>query len=247
MRDNKKFLEGLQELGIVLNDNQLEQFEKYYDLLIEWNRVMNLTAITEYDEVIVKHFLDSLSLVKCSEYLDIKDTSKKIKVLDMGTGAGFPGVPLKIAFPHLNVLLVDSLNKRINFLNEVIKTLELSDIEAIHARAEELGQKQEYRESYDLCVSRAVAKLYLLSEYCLPFVKKNGYFIPYKSGSIDEEISEAEYALGRLGARMENAISFVLPCSDMERQLVVIKKCHTTEKQYPRNSAKISKNPLIKK
>ena len=193
MRNNEIFLKGLNELNIQLTDHQLEQFELYYDLLIEWNSFMNLTAITDYDEVLVKHFLDSLVISKVWSPEDGK------RLLDMGTGAGFPGIPLKIVYPDMNIVLMDSLNKRIKFLNEVINKLNLQNIKAIHGRAEELGRNSEYREAFDICVSRAVAKLASLSEFCLPFVKKNGYFIPYKSGKIKEELEESKYAIQLLG------------------------------------------------
>lgn len=270
MRDNSKLVRGLKEWNIELSDQQLCQFEQYYDLLMEWNAVMNLTAITDYEEVLVKHFLDSLSFIKAlssekqlsfKEQLPVGEQSppgnqlpseKAIrirngkKLLDLGTGAGFPGIPLKIAFPDMEILLVDSLNKRIQFLNEVIKKLSLTGIEALHARAEELGRKEEYREQYDYCVSRAVARLASLSEYCIPFVKKEGYFISYKSGKVTEERKEAAYAIGMLGAKLVNTVTFNLPESDMERSLILIKKVKNTPKEYPRGGGKPSKKPLVK-
>lgn len=184
----EKFLKGLEELQIELSDNQIQQFIRYYEMLVEKNKVMNLTAITEFDEVIEKHFLDSLSLIK------VYDLKKEVSVMDMGTGAGFPGIPLKIAFSNLKVTLADSLNKRILFLQEVIEELGLKDIEALHARAEELGKNKEYREKFDLVVSRAVANLSSLEEYCVPFVKIGGNFISYKSGEIEEEVANAKNA-----------------------------------------------------
>lgn len=262
MRDNRRFLNGLEELNVELNQIQLDQFEKYYDLLMKWNAVMNLTAITDYDEVITKHFLDSLSIVKVKENvsretlnrnMSVNSLEKKIvpnfnsviKLLDLGTGAGFPGIPLKIAFPQLHVTLMDSLNKRINFLNEVISQLSLKNIYAIHGRAEELGRKDEFREQYDVCVSRAVARLVSLSEYCLPFVKKGGYFIPYKSVKSEEELEEANYAIGQLGGTYQGKIDFLLPESDAERSLFLIKKCKETQKKYPRAGGKPLNKPLL--
>ena len=184
-----KFDRQLKEIGIELTELKKGQFQQYYDLLIEWNKVMNLTGITEYEEVNEKHFLDSLALVKAF------DPEKATRLIDVGTGAGFPGIPLKIVFPELEVVLLDSLNKRVKFLQEVISTLGLTKIEVIHGRAEDYAKNVDYREKFDLCVSRAVANLSTLSEYCLPYVRVNGFFISYKSGEIEEELKESEYAI----------------------------------------------------
>lgn len=232
------FVEKLSVLGVTLNDTQLKQFDQYYELLVEWNKVMNLTAITEYEEVVVKHFVDSLSLVKAI------DIEKVHTVIDIGTGAGFPGIPLKIAFPHLKITLLDSLNKRINFLNEVIDKLGLEEISTIHGRAEDFARKLEYREQFDLCVSRAVANLSTLSEYCLPYVKVGGVFLPYKSGEIDQEVEEAATALKVLGGKMKKVEKFQLPDSDISRSFVVIAKTKNTGKKFPRKAGLPSKEPI---
>ena len=239
-RDNSAFLADLKEWNLELNENQLAQLEKYYDMLVEKNKVMNLTAITEYEDVLKKHFLDSLALSQL-----IKLQGKKAKLLDMGTGAGFPGLPLKIAFPEMEVTLMDSLNKRIVFLQEVIDELGLTGLTAVHGRAEEAAGKTEYREKFDLCVSRAVARLVSLSEFCIPFVKQGGYFIPYKSGEIAEELKEAKFAIRELGAEFREEVSFGLPNSDIERTLLVIEKVKSTAKKYPRAGGKPLKQPLL--
>jgi 16S rRNA (guanine(527)-N(7))-methyltransferase GidB len=238
MSDSNKFKKSLDELQIHLDENQFRQFQKYYDLLIEWNKVMNLTAITEYEEVIEKHFIDSLSLIR------ICQLNKSLKVIDIGTGAGFPGIPLKIAFPQLEIVLLDSLNKRVKFLNEVIQTLELEHIETVHSRAEDFGSNKLYREKFDLCVSRAVANLASLSEYCLPSVKVNGFFIPYKSGKIQEEVANSENAIKKLGGKISKIETFHLPYSDIERSFVQIQKIKNTPKEYPRSAGKPTKDPI---
>lgn len=232
------FYDGLAELGITLSDEQVNQFIKYYELLIEWNSFMNLTAITEFDEVVTKHFLDSLSLCKAV------DCTEKRKVIDIGTGAGFPGIPLKIAFPNLEITLLDSLGKRVKFLNEVIMQLGLTDIEAVHSRAEDYVKEAGKRESYDLCVSRAVANLATLSEYCLPYVTCGGCFISYKSEKIVEEAKNADKAIKLLGGEIGEQTEFTLPNSDIYRNLFQIKKVKTTPKKYPRKAGLPSKEPL---
>ena len=233
------FEEKLKEIGIVLTDNQKMQFMRFYELLVEWNKVMNLTGITEYEEVNEKHFVDSVSLVKAI------DINKVETVIDVGTGAGFPGIPLKIVFPHLKMVLLDSLNKRIQFLNTVIDELGLSDIQTIHGRAEDFAKKPEYRETFDLCVSRAVANLATLSEYCLPYVHNEGYFIPYKSGEIDQEVEQAKKAIRLLGGKTDEIIKFQLPGSEIGRSFVKIKKIQNTSKKYPRKAGLPVKEPLI--
>ena len=236
--DTSWFEKGLAELEITLNEKQIEQFLTYYELLVEWNKVMNLTAITEYEEVITKHFLDSVASVKVCDY------SKPMKILDLGTGAGFPGIPLKIAFPEQEIVLLDSLNKRVKFLNTVIETLGLTGIRAIHGRAEDYAKQKEHREKYDFCVSRAVANLSTLSEYCIPFVKEGGSFISYKSGKIDEELSQAENAVKILGGKVQDVVKFPLMDTDMDRSFVVIKKMKPTAKKYPRKAGLPAKEPL---
>lgn len=231
--------EKANELSILLDSKQQQQFDKYYRILVEWNEFMNLTGITEYEEVIEKHFIDSLSIIKT---IDIENIET---VIDIGTGAGFPGIPLKIAFPHLKVTLLDSLNKRIKFLNEVIQQLELENIVTIHGRAEDYAKQKEYREQYDLCVSRAVANLSTLSEYCIPYVKINGLFISYKSGDIEEEIKKSKNAVKVLGGEIKNVIKFQLPGTDIGRSFVKIEKIKQTAKKYPRKAGLPSKEPLL--
>ena len=232
------FKRKAEELGVSLNEKQLLQFKKYYEMLIEKNKVMNLTAITEWEEVIDKHFIDSISLIKAA------DLSGEKYILDLGCGAGFPGIPLKIAFPELKIVLLDSLNKRILFLKEVIEELGLENIDALHGRAEDYARKEEYREQFDYCVSRAVANLNTLSEYCIPYVKEGGYFISYKSGKASEEVKEVGKALFLLGGKIKDFISFNLPETDMERNFVVIKKEKKTPKRYPRKAGLPAKEPL---
>lgn len=232
--------DGMEELSIELSEHQLHQFYKYFELLVEWNKIMNLTAITEMEEVVTKHFVDSLTLVKAIPDLGEKGGT----ILDMGTGAGFPGIPLKIVYPNLKITLLDSLNKRIKFLNEVIGEIGLEDITAIHGRAEDYGRNKDYREQFDYCVSRAVANLSTLSEYCMPYVKIGGTFISYKSGKIDEELKEAKGAVKLLGGKVEQVITFVLPKTEVERSLVVIKKNEGTAKKFPRKAGMPGKEPL---
>ena len=217
--------------GIELSDHQLEQFQTYYEMLVEKNKVMNLTAITEKDEVIDKHFADSLALIKSG--VELKDQ----RVLDLGTGAGFPGIPLEI-------VLLDSLNKRIKFLNEVIEALGLQKITAIHGRAEDFAKQKDYRENFDYVVSRAVANLTVLSEYCIPYVKEGGYFLPYKSGDIKEEAKNSKKAVKILGGDIEDIISFEIPDTDMARTILKIHKTKATPKRFPRKAGLPSKEPI---
>ena len=235
---NQNIVEKLEHLGVVLDQNQIRQFDTYFNLLVEWNKVMNLTGITEYEDVWEKHYIDSLSIVK------IQNMDHFEKLIDVGTGAGFPGIPLKIAFPHLKVTLLDSLNKRIHFLNAVIDRLELKDIYTIHGRAEDYAKQETYREQYDVCVSRAVANLATLSEYCLPYVKIGGMFIPYKSGDIDDEIVDSEKAVKILGGKLLKVEKFELPGTDIGRSLVQIEKVKNTGNKYPRKAGMPSKEPI---
>lgn len=232
------FKNGLHKLEIELTDRQIEQFVTYYEMLVETNKVMNLTAITEPKEVIEKHFLDSLSIVKAV------DMTKNMKVIDIGTGAGFPGIPLKIAFPDLDMTLLDSLNKRIKFLDGVIESLGLTNIETIHGRSEEFGRNKKYREKYDICVSRAVANLSTLSEYCVPFVKIGGKFISYKAGGCKEEVDNSLIAVGKLGAVVDDILDFCIDGTDITRSLVIIEKEKNTQGKYPRKAGVPSKEPL---
>lgn len=233
-----QFVKDIEALGLSISEYQLDQFMRYYDLLTEWNSFMNLTAITEFDEVCKKHFVDSVSLCKAF------DLSKEQTLIDVGTGAGFPGIPLKIMFPTLKITLLDSLGKRIKFLNEVISVLGLKNVEAIHGRAEDYAKPALLREKFDFCVSRAVANLATLSEYCLPFVKRDGYFVSYKSDRIMEEKSAAEHAIFVLGGVIDREVDFNLPDSDIYRNLCIIRKQKNTPSKYPRKAGTPSKEPI---
>lgn len=240
--NTEQFQKDIAQFGIMFHGKQLEQLLIYYEMLVEWNEKMNLTAITEYEEVMKKHFVDSLSLVKA--YDMGKDEFPACSLIDVGTGAGFPGMVLKIAFPEWKVTLLDSLNKRIQFLDAVIQRLELTEIRAVHGRAEDYAKEEAYREKYDLCVSRAVANLATLSEYCLPFVKEGGLFISYKSGQTEGEVKTAEQAIRILGGRIKERKEFMLPDTDISRTLIVIKKEKPTPKKYPRKAGLPSKQPI---
>lgn len=236
--DFSDFKKVLESFGLSLSDRQQEQLTIYYEMLVEKNKVMNLTAITEFSDVLQKHFLDSIAL---AQYIDL---TKPAAVLDLGTGAGFPGLPLKIMFPNLQMTLADSLNKRILFLDEVIEALGLENVTTVHARAEDLARDVKHREMYDYCVSRAVANLSTLSEYCLPFVKEGGMFIPYKSGEINEEVQAAKKAVFLLGGQLREVIPFQLAGTDLMRSFVMIEKVKKTPKTYPRKSGMPTKKPL---
>lgn len=236
--DTTQFISDVGKLGVSLSDEQIQQFISYYEILIEWNAFMNLTAITEYEAVMKKHFVDSISLIKAY------DATNSVSVIDVGTGAGFPGLALKIAYPNLEITLLDSLNKRIQFLNEVIEKLGLEKVYTIHGRAEDFAKPGKLREKFDLCVSRAVANLSTLSEYCLPFVKENGCFISYKSEKISEELIAAGNAITLLGGKIEKQVEFTLPDSDIYRNLFVIRKVKPTPKKFPRKAGLPAKEPL---
>lgn len=229
---------GCEQLGLTVNEQQKKQFVQFYEYLTEKNKVMNLTGITEFEEVLVKHFLDSLTCVKALDMAKVK------KVIDIGTGAGFPGIPLKIMFPEITFTLLDSLRKRVNFLEETFDLTGLTKIEAIHGRAEEFARNKNYREIYDVCVSRAVSNLATLSEYCLPYVRKGGFFISYKSGKVQEETEQAAKAVKILGGEIKDIIYFQLPDSEIERSLVVIEKIKNTPQKYPRKAGTPAKEPL---
>lgn len=255
-------MNALDKYGIQYNENTIKQFTTFYDKLIEVNSYMNLTAITDWSEVQLKHFSDSVSLIgylndKIDRLSPTSDIAKnasgshisyndftKSKILDLGTGAGFPGLPLKIVCPETDITLADSLNKRIGFLNSVIDELGLNKINAIHGRAEEMARQKNMRESYDIVVSRAVANASTLSEYCLPFVKVGGYFISYKTESVDEEALAAEKAIKVLGGEINDIFHFTLPDSDIHRSFLIIKKIKNTPKAYPRKPGTPSKDPL---
>ena len=227
-------------LGISLTDRQIQQFLLYYDHLVEKNKVMNLTAVTEYEEVVIKHFADSLSLVRA-----LPHPGQAAACIDVGTGAGFPGIPLKIVYPAIDMVLADSLQKRLRFLDEVISLCELDKIVTVHGRAEELGRMKTYREQFDLCVSRAVANLSTLCEYCLPFVKTGGQFISYKAGNIQEELEQAKKAAALLGGEIRREpVSFTLPGTDIKRTLIIIDKIKNTPARYPRKPGTPLREPL---
>lgn len=230
--------QDLQYFSLFPGDTEFCQFLRYYELLIEWNSFMNLTTITDFTEVVKKHFVDSLSLVSCMDLSEIKT------MIDLGTGAGFPGIPLKIMFPHLQVTLLDSLKKRIRFLKTVVAELGLTDVELIHGRAEDFAKLPHYRQNYDLCVSRAVANLSTLSEYCIPFVTVGGVFAAYKSEKGEQEVISSQKAISLLGGSIEKQSDFILPGTDLCRTMILIRKRKTTPLKYPRKAGLPAKEPL---
>lgn len=233
---SKKIKTYANEIGIVLNEKQIDQFYQYMKLLLEWNEKINLTAIIKPEEIILKHFIDSITIAKQVE--------EHVKLIDVGTGAGFPGIPLKIIREDIEVTLLDSLNKRINFLNKVIEELGLSNIQAIHSRVEDVAKNKQYREKFDYATSRAVANLSTLSEYLLPLVKNNGYAISMKGPEIEEEKKQSKTAISILGGRIEKIDTFQLPQSDIKRNIIVIKKIRSTPSKYPRKAGIPSKEPI---
>ncbi len=237
----KQMREGAVYLDIHLSNEQLWKYQQFFEMLVEKNKVMNLTAITEERDVITKHFLDSLSVVRV---LSEQDREKGLSIIDVGTGAGFPGIPLKIAFPSYKLLLLDSLNKRVNFLQEVCTALALDQVRCVHGRAEDLGREKSCREGFDICVSRAVADLSVLAEYCMPFVKVGGSFISYKSRNVEEEVKGAQGAIKLLGGSLRSIDTFCLPGTDIQRSLVVIAKEKHIHPRYPRRAGVPSKEPL---
>ncbi|MGY4105086.1 16S rRNA (guanine(527)-N(7))-methyltransferase RsmG [Ignavigranum ruoffiae] len=236
--NEEKFIQALAEKNIQLSEKQLQQFDRYFSLLVEWNQKINLTAITEHDEVYLKHFYDSLVPLW---WVEIPEAAK---VVDVGAGAGFPSIPIKIIRPDIQLTIIDSLNKRINFLNELVADLGLTGVEAVHARAEEAGQDQAYRGQYDLATARAVASLNILVELCLPFVKKGGHFIALKGQDAHNELIEAKRAITLLGGKFEAEFHETLPQEESYRAIIDIRKTLDTPNKYPRRPGKPNKQPL---
>lgn len=237
--NEQQFIEVLKNKGIELSDQQIAQFKKYFELLVEWNEKMNLTAITDFEGVYLKHFYDSIS---ASFYFDF---TKVESVCDVGAGAGFPSLPIKICFPHLHVTIVDSLNKRITFLNHLSEQLQLDHVEFVHARAEEFGQNTSYREKFDVVTARAVARLSVLSELCFPLAKQGGYFVALKAAAGPEELKDAKKAITTLGGSLKEEFAYTLPIEESERTLYVFDKVKQTPKKYPRKPGVPNKTPIV--
>lgn len=244
--DMNFFINDCKEIGIELTDSQVEAFYKYFSMLVDANKNINLTAITEFNEVCTKHFIDSLCFVKLFDnFNNMKESLFEKTLADIGTGAGFPGIPLKILLPELKITLIDSLEKRINFLNNVINELGLQNINTVHGRVEDLAGEDRFREQFDYCVARAVAGLPVLCEYCLPFVAKSGYFVAFKSEKAGEELSISKNALNILGGQVEKSVEFILPSSNLMRTLISVKKVENTPSKYPRRAGVPVKKPLL--
>lgn len=244
---NKDFIDNAYKCGVEIDEVTMDRLQVFYEMLVETNRTMNLTAITEYEDVLYKHFLDSLLVVKALKEAGFEKEAedfKSAKIADIGTGAGFPGIPLKICFSEINITLVDSLNKRIGFIQGVCDRLGLKGIDAVHGRSEELGKDSGYREKFDFAVSRAVASLPVLAEYCIPFVKKGGMFVAYKAKGVENEAKKAENAVKKLGGEIKKIISVPLEGTEIVREFVVIKKTADTPKKYPRKPGTPAKEPL---
>ncbi|WP_323709267.1 16S rRNA (guanine(527)-N(7))-methyltransferase RsmG [Mammaliicoccus sciuri] len=238
--NEQTFIDTLKESGITLTDKQIKQFGTYFEMLVEWNEKINLTAVTEKEEVYLKHFFDS---VTPSFYIDFNEIET---ICDVGAGAGFPSIPLKIVYPHLQITIVDSLNKRIKFLNELAASLDLDKVNYVHDRAETFGKSQQYRESFDLVTARAVARLSVLSELCLPLVKKGGQFVALKGSQGNEELEDAQFAISVLGGEVKTVNEFTLPLEESMRQIITIDKLRQTPKKYPRKPGTPNKEPLTK-
>ncbi|MGJ9385301.1 16S rRNA (guanine(527)-N(7))-methyltransferase RsmG [Salipaludibacillus sp. CF4.18] len=237
--NERQFQEALQEKGIFLNESQMDQFDRYYQTLVDWNERMNLTAITKKEDVYLKHFYDSISV---SFY---KNFEEELSIVDVGAGAGFPSLPLKICFPQLHVTIVDSLKKRITFLHALAEELQLKGVSFYHSRAEEFANKKEHREQYDIAVSRAVARLPVLAELCLPLVKKHGQFIAMKGAGAEDELHNSTKAFQLLGGHVINKHDFILPIEESERSVIIVEKQKLTPKKFPRKAGTPNKEPLL--
>ncbi|MEB7773198.1 16S rRNA (guanine(527)-N(7))-methyltransferase RsmG [Kurthia gibsonii] len=236
--NEEQFIQALKEQGIELSEKQIQQFRRYFEILVEWNEKMNLTAITDEPSVYLKHFYDSIS---ASFHFDF---TKVTTVCDVGAGAGFPSLPIKICYPHLHITIVDSLNKRIQFLNHLSDEIGLDYVEFVHARAEEFGQNPQYREKFELVTARAVARLSVLSELCLPLVKEGGQFLALKAASGDDELKDAKKAITVLGGKLVHHVAFELPVEESERTIYVFDKVKATPKKYPRKPGTPNKSPI---
>lgn len=236
--NEEQFVLALKEQGIDLSEEQIQQFRSYFELLVEWNDKMNLTAITDLPSVYLKHFYDSISAAFHFDFTTVES------VCDVGAGAGFPSIPIKICFPHLHVTIVDSLNKRISFLNHLSEQLALDHVQFVHARAEEFGQNTAYRQKFDLVTARAVARLSVLAELCIPIAREGGQFLAMKASSGEDELKDAKKAIEVLGAKLRSKVAFELPVENSERTLYLFDKIKTTPKKYPRKPGTPNKSPI---